>query len=91
MFSLLPLLFLALNAVALPLAQAQSGSNGSNNANTPTTGFIVKWHPGHVARENRRTWIDNQLQKASLPALTDSEVQSLKVRLVLCILSYSFL
>jgi hypothetical protein len=42
-------------------------------------GYIIKWHPGQIKPENRRTWIDNQLRKASLPPLTEAQVASLKV------------
>lgn len=68
MFSLL-FNFIALGATTATLALAQAQDPG----------YIVKWHPGHVAPENRRTWIDNQLRKASLPELTDEQADSLKV------------
>lgn len=45
-------------------------------------GYIVRFHSSKIAKENRRGWIDNQLRKASLPPLTNSEAASLKVSLV---------
>jgi hypothetical protein len=75
MFSL-PSILIVL-ATSFPLAPALAQTNGNND-----NGWLVKWHPGHVEPANRRTWIDNQLRKASLPALTDAEVSSLKVSLV---------
>ena len=47
------------------------------------SGYIIKWYSGKVPASNRRTWLDNQLQAASLPALTNDQVASLKVRVSL--------
>jgi len=43
------------------------------------SGYIIKWYSGKVPASNRRTWLDNQLQAASLPALTNDQVASLKL------------
>lgn len=42
-------------------------------------GYVVRFHSSKIAKDNRRGWIDNQLRKASLPPLTDSEAASLKI------------
>lgn len=49
------------------------------SAQTNNTGYIVRFHSARVAKENRRTWIDNQLNRASLPPLTDAQATSLKI------------
>jgi hypothetical protein len=42
-------------------------------------GYIVKFKNGTVPYANRRSWIDNQLKKASLTPLTNAQVETLKV------------
>lgn len=41
-------------------------------------GYIVKFKDGVVPPANRRTWVDNQLNKAGLDPLTDDQVAALR-------------
>lgn len=41
-------------------------------------GYIVKFKPSAVPKDNRRTWIDNQLSRANIAALSYDQEESLK-------------
>lgn len=45
----------------------------------PAGGYIVKFKPGVIAADNRRTWLDNQLRKAGAPPLATEDEQTLKM------------
>ncbi|KAG9055957.1 subtilisin-like serine protease [Serendipita sp. 407] len=66
------LIWTCLSMVSLTLAQA-----GSNDL-LPGDPVIVRFHAARVASDSRRDWINNQLNKASLPPLNDIQVSSLK-------------
>jgi len=71
--------FLACAAISViaapaPLVPIHRVSKRASNG-----GYIVKFKSGAVPEANRRTWIDNQLNKAALDPLTDSQVGTLKV------------
>jgi len=61
-------------AAPTPLVPIHRVSKRASNG-----GYIVKFKDGAVPHANRRKWIDNQLNKASLDPLTHEQIATLKV------------